>query len=123
MQEPSNSELGAALSALAIKYGSGVVGALLSLRFQPAEATLGDKLWALVGGMSAVIWGVPGAVELLEVTQPGMIGLMGLVAGCVGMTALSTLSAAIRDIGLGALVADLLRGWLRIGKRGGDGNG
>jgi hypothetical protein len=113
MAEPTYPEWLTALTAAASKYGAGIAGAVLSLRFQSKDATRGDRAWAVAGGLASVLWGVPAAVELLEVTKPGVIGLMGFLAGVLGMAALSELSATVRSAGLVALVVDGLRGWIR----------
>jgi len=98
-----------AIGAFFAKWGAGIAGAVVSLRFLPAGTTRGGRASAFGGGMAGVLYAAPAMIELLGVESQRVASLCVFVTGLLAMSAAGELVAAVHDIGLPGIV----RGYLR----------
>jgi hypothetical protein len=111
---PFPDEVRDAVMAALAKYGPGLAGSFLSLRFLPKDATFSDRLWASVGGVASAFFLTPAVVEVAGVASARVEGSMGFLAGVIGMALLGQLAAAVREVRLVSILTDALRSRLGL---------
>lgn len=111
--DPQVSFLEGALAAL-YKLWPPVVGALISIQFQPKEATRMDRAFAAASGVGLSMILGPAIVDWTGVSSIAVAqGIAGGIA-LVGLIVIAEIVAGIRAMGLGEIMGDALRSLLRI---------
>lgn len=106
---PNDNTLMDAFGALAAKYGPGLAGSILSMRFMPAGATVLDRTSAAIGGFVAAVQVAPAIIDWAAVTSPRLGGGIEFLVGLFGMAVVGELTAAIREVHF----SDLVSAWVR----------
>lgn len=97
-----------------LRFVPGLAGAVVSLRWLPAETTHLGRGLATVGGMSAAMYVGPMLAELTSIqSAKGEAGLVFLT-GLFGMMVAGELIAALRAIEAGPIIRDWLRRLFRL---------
>lgn len=109
MNGPEHNELSAALSALLAKLGPGILGAVVSLRFLPAETPWVGRAFSVLGGVGAAAYVAPAMAEWLGVASSRIEAGMGFLAGTLAMVVLGEATIAVHE----AQIGRAFRGWLR----------
>lgn len=113
--DPQVSFLEGALAALS-KLWPPVVGALISIQFQPKEATRMDRAFAAASGVGLSMILGPAIVDWTGVSSIAVAqGIAGGIA-LVGLIVIAEIVAGIRAMGLGEIMRDFLRNLLRINR-------
>ena len=100
--------------ALASKLWPPVVGALISIQFQPKEATRMDRAVAAASGVGLSMILGPAIVDWTGVSSIAVAqGIAGGIA-LVGLIVIAEVVAGFRAMGLGEIMGDALRSLLRI---------
>jgi hypothetical protein len=100
------------------KLWPGLFGALVALRWQPADATRLDRAIAGFGGFAASMYVGPLISEVVGISslrvEAGVIFLVGLFS----MVVAGEIMLAARSVGLGEIARDWIRSVLRVKKEG-----
>ena len=104
-----DSELSAALTALAAKLGPGVLGAVVSLKFLPVGATWGARAMSLIGGIAAAAYVAPALADWLGVASIRIESGMGFLVGSLAMVVLGEATQAVHEAQVGTAIRDWLR--------------
>lgn len=113
--DPQVSFLEGALAAL-YKLWPPVVGALISIQFQPKEATRMDRAFAAASGVGLSMILGPAIVDWTGVSSIAVAqGIAGGIA-LVGLIVIAEIVAGIKAMEIGAIMRDFLRSILRINK-------
>lgn len=108
-------------SALAAlwKLWPGIAGALIALRWQPAEATRFDRAVSAVSGFLAAIYVAPLIVEVANVSSYRIESGIVFLTGLFSMVVVGEIMLAIKNMELGTILGDWIRTILRINRRDG----
>lgn len=101
------------------KLWPGIAGALIALRWQPAEATRVDRAVSAVSGFLAAIYVAPLIVEVASVSSYRIEAGIVFLTGLFSMVVVGELMLAVKSLALGQIVGDWLRSILRINRRDG----
>lgn len=106
--------LGEALAALVAKLGPGVLGSIVALRGLPPDATWGQRVTAVGGGVAAAYYLAPAIHEWTGMVSRNSEGALSFLVGAFAMVVLGELTTAIRELQLAPILRDSLRRFLRI---------
>ncbi len=102
--------------ALASKLWPPVVGALISIQFQPKEATRMDRAFAAASGVGLSMILGPAIVDWTGVSSIAVAqGIAGGVA-LFGLIVIAEIVAGLKAMEIGAIMRDFVRSILRINK-------
>lgn len=88
---------------------AGLAGALIGLRFAPGAGWL-DRLINVVSGGAIAGYVGPAAAEFLALPSPAARSALGFALGLFGISLATVLMQALRDLKLGEILAERLRG-------------
>lgn len=108
--------LGEALATLAAKLGPGVLGSIVALRGLPPDATWGQRVTAVGGGVAAAFYLAPAIHEWTGMASRNMEGALSFLVGAFAMVVIGEVHATIRDVQLAVIARDALRKFLRLDK-------
>lgn len=88
---------------------AGLAGALVGLKFAPG-ATWHERLFSVAAGAAISVYAGPITAEQLALTSEGARMGLGFGLGMFGLTVADVISRGVRDLKLGEIIADKLRG-------------
>ena len=104
-----------ALAAL-YKLWPPVIGALISIRFQPKESTKLDRAFSAASGIGLSMFASPAIVDWAGISSFAVAqGIAGGIA-LFGLIVIAEIVAGIKAMEIGAIMRDFLRSILRINK-------
>ena len=113
--DPQVSFLEGALAALS-KLWPPVVGALISIRFQPKESTKLDRAFSAGSGIGLSMFASPAIVDWVGISSFAVAqGIAGGIA-LFGLIVIAEVVAGLKAMEIGAIMRDFLRSILRINK-------
>lgn len=87
----------------------GLAGALVGLKFAPG-ATWRERLFSVAAGAAISVYVGPITAEQLALTSEGARMGLGFGLGMFGITVADLVARTLRDLKLGEIIADKLRG-------------
>ena len=117
MADPTPTIAESALAAL-WKLWPGIAGALVALRWQPAEATRLDRAVSAIGGFVSAVYVAPLIVEMASVSSYRIEAGIVFLTGLFSMVVVGEIMLAVRSVALGEILGDWVRSILRINRRG-----
>ncbi len=113
--DPQVSFLAGALAALS-KLWPPVVGALISIQFQPKESTKLDRAFSAASGVGLSMFASPAIVDWAGISSFAVAqGIAGGVA-LFGLIVIAEIVAGLKAMEIGAIMRDFVRSILRINK-------
>lgn len=106
------------LAGALAKFWPGIAGALISLRWQPAEASKIDRAVSAIGGFVSAIYIAPFITEVASVSSHRIEAGIVFLTGLFSMVVVGELMLAVRSIQFADIARDLLRTVLRLPKKG-----
>lgn len=114
--EPPQIGIMESIVTLASKLWPPVIGALISIRFQPIESTRLDRALSASSGVGLSMFASPAIVDWAGISSvPVAQGIAGAVA-LFGLIVIAEVIAGFRAMEVGAIMRDFLRNILRIDK-------
>lgn len=107
---------GEALVALAAKLGPGVLGSIVALRGLPPDATWGQRVTAVGGGVAAAYYLAPAIHEWTGMSSRNFEGALSFLVGAFAMVVIGEATSTIRELQLAVIARDALRKFLRLDK-------
>lgn len=105
--------------ALALaKFWPGIAGALIALRWQPAEASRLDRAVSAIGGFVSAIYVAPMITQIANVSSYRIEAGIVFLTGLFSMVVVGELMLAVRSIQLAEIARDMLRTILRLPRKG-----
>lgn len=104
-EDPGLMAIGAALAA---KVGPGIVGSVLSLRFNNTDAGFKERALAVIGGFSLAYFTAPAITEWVGGSAKVEL-FIGVLTASLGLVALGELTKAVREMELGKTLRAFLR--------------
>jgi len=105
---------GPAVGAFLAKWGAGIAGSVLSLRFLPTGTSKTSRAFAFGGGVLCVIYAAPAMVDVFGVDSPCRQSLIQFVTGLLGMSAAGELWSTLSQLGAARLARDWIRARLGL---------
>lgn len=113
--DPQVSVLEAALAALT-KLWPPVIGALISIRFQPRESTRLDRAFSAASGVGLSMFASPAIVDWAGISSFAVAQSIAGGIALFGLIVIAEIVAGIKAMEVGAIMRDFLRSILRINK-------
>lgn len=103
-----------AIGAFFAKWGAGIAGSIVSIRFLPTGTSRADRLFAFGGGVLCVIYAAPAILDVFSVESARIGALIQFVTGLTGMATAGELSATAAKFGLVDIATEWVRGRLGL---------
>lgn len=100
------------------KLWPGLAGALIALRWQPAEATRVDRAISAVSGFVSAVYVAPLIVEVAAVSSQRIEAGIAFLVGLFSMVVVGELMLAVRSLALAEIARDAIRAVLRLPRKG-----
>lgn len=98
-----------ALGTFLAKWGAGIAGSIVSLRFLPAGTSRANRLFAFAGGVLCVLYVAPAILDVFSVESARIGALIQFVTGLLGMASAGDFSAAVSQLELAGIAKEWLR--------------